>query len=39
MESCLSLAKVVLISPDNVDIEDCFVVFGHYAIGKVMLRL
>ena len=36
MKSCFPVAKVVSISPDGVDIEDWFVVFGHRAIGKVM---
>ena len=39
MESRFPVAKVVSISPDSVDIEDRFVVFGHLASGKVMLKL
>ena len=39
MESRFPVAKVVSVSPDSVDIEDRFVVFGHRASGKVMLKL
>ena len=34
VESCFPVAKVVLISPDSVDIKDRFVVFGHRASWK-----
>ena len=39
MESHFPVAKVVSISPDSIDIEDRFVVFGQRASGKVMLEL